>query len=173
MKHKYKLLRNKYLPSKIKVVFILESPPANGSYFYNSEGGAGEILFRAFMKVIGYDASQDIIKNKGLKEFQKRGMLLVDSVYTPVNNLPRQIRDEKLKDNYPNLVKDLNSLISKKVPIILVMRNVRMIHENKLVADGFNVMNNGITVPFPLHFHIERFLREIKNIFDRIESCKK
>lgn len=49
-KSRYHNLRKK--PSPLKLVFILESPPVSGKYFYDPTGKTTEPLFAAMMKVI-------------------------------------------------------------------------------------------------------------------------
>ncbi len=39
-----------------------------------------------------------------------------------------------------------------------------MILEEKLQKDGFNVLNNGVKVPFPLHWHKTKFHELIRKI---------
>ena len=48
----YIQLRDRYLPKQRKIVFVLESPPKSGLYFYNPDGSVLEPLFRAMMKDI-------------------------------------------------------------------------------------------------------------------------
>ncbi len=87
----YILLRDRYLPSTRKVVFVLESPPISGRYFYNPDGSVSEPLFLAMMKDV-----LEIIpatKGEGLQEFANRGYLLVDATYTPVNDAQLSQRD--------------------------------------------------------------------------------
>jgi hypothetical protein len=62
-------LRDQYKPRKTRVIFILESPPASGEYFYDPDGRTGEQLFSAMMKVINYQPKD---KADGLAEFQKK-----------------------------------------------------------------------------------------------------
>ena len=47
--------RNKYKPENILAIFVLESPPKSGKYFYNNEGDISEPLFKAMMKLIGFE----------------------------------------------------------------------------------------------------------------------
>lgn len=50
----YLRFRAPYLPQHRKIIFVLESPPKSGLYFYNPEGRVSEPLFSAMMKdVIG------------------------------------------------------------------------------------------------------------------------
>jgi hypothetical protein len=52
-KSRYHKLRKKYLPDRIKLIFLLESPPASGDYFYDPAGRTTEQLFSAMMKLPG------------------------------------------------------------------------------------------------------------------------
>ena len=42
----YLSLRAPYLPEDRKIIFVLESPPKSGLYFYNPQGRVSEPLFR-------------------------------------------------------------------------------------------------------------------------------
>jgi hypothetical protein len=46
----YLRFRERYLPEHTKIIFVLESPPKSGKYFYNPEGLISEPLFSAIMK---------------------------------------------------------------------------------------------------------------------------
>jgi len=41
-KEYYLKLRNKYLPENLRIIFIAESPPASGRYFYDETGSTSE-----------------------------------------------------------------------------------------------------------------------------------
>ena len=58
----YLRLRKRYLPSKLNLLFILESPPVSGKYFYDETGATTEPLFRGIMKLLNYKPTP--IKNK-------------------------------------------------------------------------------------------------------------
>jgi hypothetical protein len=58
----YLRFRAPYLPEDRKIIFVLESPPKSGLYFYNPEGRASEPLFGAMMKdVLGINAGFRVI----------------------------------------------------------------------------------------------------------------
>ncbi len=143
----YLFFRNKYIPENIRVIFVLESPPKSGKYFYNNDGRVSEPLFAAMMKAINCDARD---KETGLQSFKKKGFIIVDATYVPVNNLNGKPRDEKILQNYQNLVEDLKNLLSgNNIPLIFVKANICRLLEPKLKKDGFNVLNNGVLIPFP------------------------
>jgi hypothetical protein len=140
-------LRGQYKPDKLKLIVVAESPPTSGKYFYDNTGVPTEPLFGAFMQRLGIAG---VTKEKGLREFQQRGWILVDATYEPVNGMSATARDRVIERDYPLLVDDLKSLTPDlSLPIVLVKTNVCRILEPKLEKDGFNVINRGTPVYFP------------------------
>lgn len=118
----YKRLRKKYTPERIKLAIIAESPPASGKYFYDDKGKVSEPLFKALMKHIGFKSSPST-KADGLRRFQKRGWILVDATYEPVNNKRSNRQKAKvIQRDYVRLRRDLEKLGSP--PLILIKKNV-------------------------------------------------
>lgn len=81
----YKNLRNLYHPSKekipVKYIFLCESPPHNGGYFYDKNNTSHQNLFRAMMWCINYkyeDLNSET-KDEGLRKFQKSGIYVVSN----------------------------------------------------------------------------------------------
>jgi hypothetical protein len=148
MRKKYYIsLRNKYIPKNLKIVFVLESPPASGKYFYDKNGRVSEPLFSAMMKLLEFEP-QD--KREGLKYFAESGYFLVDATYEPVNTLKGKNRKDKILENYPNLFADLRKFcVSKQIKVILVKANICRLLKQRLLDDGFNVLNQDEIVPFP------------------------
>lgn len=144
----YVKMRGRYLPKKILAIFVLESPPVTGRYFYNPNGYNTESLFSAMMWLI---KCESVNKPSGLTEFAKRGFVIVDATYTPVNHIRNtNERDKVILHSYPELVKDLRTIAkNKQTPIILVKANICDLLADPLKEDGFKVINNGIMIPFP------------------------
>lgn len=159
MENKYLLQRKLYTPKKIKQIFVLESPPESPAYFYNPEGKTSEVLFRAFMALLKIEPKT---KHEGLQYFMQQGWLIIDPIYEPVNKLSDKEADTLILENYANFKKDLSQYANGKTPIILVKANIVKLLEDKLITDGFNVINNNMSIPFPLHYHQKEFLRIIK-----------
>ncbi|MDQ5912463.1 MAG: hypothetical protein QG568_678 [Patescibacteria group bacterium] len=171
MEQEYISLRNRYLPTDLKIVFVLESPPQGHGYVYNPEGRISEVLFRAFMKLIDFIPTD---KNEGLQELAKRGYLLVNPVYIPVNKLPDEEADEIIVGNYNKFKKDLDLLIgvNKDIPIVLVKSNILRLLEKPMLDDGYNIVNHGLLIPFPLHYHINTFLDRTNSLISKVNSNK-
>jgi hypothetical protein len=143
----YKEMRDRYMPKILRAIFILESPPKSGAYFYNSAGSVKEQLFKAFMQFAKIEHKN---KEEGLCQFQSRGFLVVDASYEPVNNLKEKDRENKILENYELLLHDLSQLNpDKSVPLVLVKKNVCELLEPRLKNKGFIVANNGVSLPFP------------------------
>ena len=162
-KSHYRKLRQKYLPEKIKLIFLLESPPASGGYFYDPDGTPTEQLFSAMMKLIDYRPES---KTDGLKEFAKRGYVLADATYSPVNHIKNERkRNEAILKDLPDLIDDLRSMTGRqRVKLILVKANICQMLAGPLKAVGFNVINNGVIVPFPGSGQQKNFFTAIKQI---------
>src|SRR5712691_953872 len=93
----YLSFRRRFEPASVKLVIVAESPPASGKYFYNPAGSVKEPLFAALMLQLGFAPKT---KEAGLREFQKRGWVLVDATYEPVNALSSPARDAVITRDY-------------------------------------------------------------------------
>jgi hypothetical protein len=159
----YLSFRRPYEPESLRLVVIAESPPASGLYFYNPTGLRSEPLFAALMQQLGVCPSS---KENGLREFQRRGWILVDATYDPVNALDRASRDRVIVRDYQLLLDDLATLLSAdpSIPLLLIKANVCRILEPKLVEDGFNVLNHGRVIYFPSTGRQKDFRRQFAEI---------
>jgi len=157
-KEYYQKLRNKYLSETLRIIFILESPPASGKYFYDETGSTTEPLFNEMMKALHY---KPVDKKDGLKFFMNQGFFIVDSTYKPVNKMKGKEREATILSDFENLIDDLEALNGNKFPLVLIKANICRLLEDKLKLKGFNVLNKGIVVPFPSSGQQKRFHIEI------------
>lgn len=161
-KSDYLDLRNRYIPTGIRTIFVLESPPASGRYFYNPDGAVTEPLFRAMMKdVLGITPSS---KEEGLKEFAARGHFLIDATYTPVNRCTDKEKAEIIARDSPALVEDLRNYAKPDTRIILVKANVCKLLTPRLIDADFNVLNHGVVIPFPSSGRQSEFRSAIQKV---------
>lgn len=150
-KENYLAFRRKFEPQRLRLVVVAESPPKNQTYLYNPAGHTNEWLFSALMKQIGHMPKT---KEEGLRELQRRGWVLLDATYEPVDWLGQQMnkRNAIIERDYPLLVTALEELSpDRNAAIILIKANVCKLLDWRLTKDGFNVLNKGISVPFPSH----------------------
>ena len=161
----YIQIRNRYHPEKVKLIFLLESPPISGKYFYDTEGKISEPLFSALMKLLDYQPDD---KEDGLQFFKSKCYLLVDATYKQVNKLTGKERDKTILSDYDYLISDLESISpDKKVPIIIVKANVCKLLDQRLSEKGFNIINKGTIIPFPSHGQQNKFQIEALKIMSR------
>jgi hypothetical protein len=163
-KSHYHKLRNQYRPTHIELVFVLESPPASGKYFYDPEGATTEPLFSATMKIIGKNPAT---KDEGLTAFQAKGLLLMDATYQPVNEIKNQRkRNQAILKALPELIDDLNrTLPNRRTRLVLVKANICRLLEARLPDKGFNVLNDGTILPFPSRGHQGIFHERLQQLF--------
>jgi hypothetical protein len=176
-KENYLAFRRKFEPQPVRLVVVAESPPRNQTYLYNLAGRTNEWLFSALMKQL---EQMPQTKEEGLRELQRRGWVLLDATYEPVDWLGQQVkkRNAIIERDYPLLVTALEELSSdRNAAIILIKANVCKLLDWRLTRDGFNVLNKGIIVPFPSHgqqpkFH-QQFARLLKTagLSDRAEEA--
>ncbi|QDW35830.1 hypothetical protein FFI89_000950 [Bradyrhizobium sp. KBS0727] len=148
----YLHLRRERQPADIKLVIVAESPPASGKYFYDTTGSPKEPLFAALMLQLDIAPTTKV---DGLLELQKKGWILIDATYQPVDKLAKDAsldRDAVIVRDYPLLLGDLMGLTpDRSVPLVLIKANVCRVLEPQLSKDGFTVLNGGRAIYFPSH----------------------
>ena len=160
----YLRFRERYLPEQPKIIFVLESPPKSGKYFYNPDGLVSEPLFSAMMKDVM--EINPLSKDEGLREFATRGYLLLDATYTPVNHpdlSPRE-RDALILADFPLLVEELRKCGDPDTKLVLVKANVCRLLGSKLTDAGFTVLNHGKSIPFPSTGQQRKFRDAVRHV---------
>lgn len=158
----YIKLRKRYLPSKLNLIFLLESPPVSGKYFYDETGKTTDPFFSAFMKLLRYSPTD---KKDGLEYFKSNGYLIIDATYKQVNKLRGKIRDYTILSDYNRLIDELENMCPEKnVPIILVKANICRMFDERLTERGFNILNKGVVIPFPSRGQQKRFHLEMSKV---------
>lgn len=92
------LLRRHYRPAAIRLLFIGESAPASGRFFYQKDSG----LYRAIRDLFA-SIDPSIDDTNFLHHFQAAGCYLVDLAPEPVDDLPPAARRNALRDSIPRL----------------------------------------------------------------------
>ncbi len=155
-------LRKIYHPSNLKLIFLLESPPVSGKYFYDETGKTTDPFFSAFMKLLSYSPTD---KKDGLEYFKSNGYLIIDATYKQVNKLKGKIRDYTILSDYNRLIEELEKLCSEKnIPIILVKANICRMFDERLTERGFNILNKGVVIPFPSRGQQKKFHSEMSKV---------
>lgn len=100
-------LRYSYRPQPIKVLFIGESPPQNGTFFYQEDSNLYRSTREAFEKAYfkSWGEPTDF-----LTLFQEIGCYLEDLSTEPINGLERKLRRAKRKESIPKLAKRIANM---------------------------------------------------------------
>lgn len=161
----YIKLRKKYTPSHCRVIFLFESPPSSGKYFYDESGLVNEPHFKKMMKC--FIPFNPVTKKNGLKEFTRIGYLVMHAVYKPLNRIKSaKKKREVILDNLGWLEKDLKSIIKRRVvKIIIVGMELREILEEKL-KENFYVVNDGENVSLENKIGENSFSEKVRFLFN-------
>jgi hypothetical protein len=161
----YFALRREYEPDNPTLLIVAESPPDSGLYFYNPRGRISEPIFSAFMEQLD---SRPTDKAAGLRELQRRGWLLIDATYEPIDKKFKsrdRRRDAVLLRDYPLLRQDILDISAgRQLPIVLIKENVCRVLDPPLTADGFQVLNRGRKVYLPINGNQGHFRRQFREI---------
>jgi hypothetical protein len=166
----YARFRDRYTPKHPKIIFVLESPPISGKYFYNPDGRTTEPLFTAMMKdVLGLSPKT---KHEGLTEFAAHCYLLIDATYTPVNvpgsaSARNKAAAAQIQKDFPLLVAELHKHAQADTKLLLVKANVCRLLDNPLTKQGFTVLNSNLIVSFPSNGQQPQFRKMVRQVLGR------
>ena len=108
-------LRKSYKPDRIKLLFIGESPPQSGNFFYN-KGSLTSFTLRAFEKVFGRVFSDT---HSFLIFFRLSGCYIEDICLEPVDKLFPKERTMMLKDSVEYFSGRLKEYSPEAIVIVL------------------------------------------------------
>lgn len=146
-------LRKSFRPGLITTLFVGESAPASGRFFY----GGDSSLFHAIKREFG---NQETF----LEDFKKKGFYLDDLVLTPVNKLERHERSRLRQEAVPKLAKRLVEYKPKAV--VVVMRAILPAVLKAMRMAGISY--EPFCVPHPAFGNWTRFSNAMKEIIDSL-----
>jgi hypothetical protein len=110
-------LRQSYRPTRVRILFVGESPPASGRFFYRADSG----LYRAIRDAFSL-AFPTINRIDFLRDFQRLGCYLVDLCAKPVDRLRRHQSREVCAQGEPRLARTLRKL--SPTLVVVVVRSI-------------------------------------------------
>jgi hypothetical protein len=145
-----------FRPQRIVTLFVGESPPHGGTFFYKADS----ILYRAMKEAF---AGSDNF----LAEFKARGFFLEDLVHEPVN----RIKDTGLRNEMRlKAVTGLAVRMADYRPAAVV---AVMCAIEPMVADAIREVGLGVplyTTPFPGRYHRRQFMDEMTEIIPKLPT---
>jgi len=167
----FKAAREKYNPKRkglpIQVLWIAESPPAGGGYFYFERTSGRNHLFRETMKALCWwdenvPMRAGLDKRPYLRKFQQNGYFLIDLSPTPVNNIrTKDKRNDVLRSNVGRILQEIEQLDPKRM--LIVKKNVFEILNPAIRASGFGRrLLNREFIPFPSYGWQAEYRRRVR-----------
>jgi len=133
-------LRQSYRPERVGLLFIGESPPASGRFFYRGDSGLYRALREAFQAV-----DPSIADATFLRTFQSSGHYLVDLCAEPVDRLDAKSRRAECRRGEESLAKAIEQL--RPASIATVVRSIERNVLSAISAVGWS--GTMIRLPYP------------------------
>ncbi len=163
------IIRKDFKPDRITTLFVGESPPHGGTFFYDLTNLSK--LFCAVRKA--FEAAQGKnFKNEGtfLDYFKECGFYLDDLVHEPINHLVRQPRREKRKKGIPCLSGRIQEYKPERIVIVMCAIEDQVREAMRLA--GFT--GKWDCVAFPANGNQKRFHLKMQEIIPKLpNSCNK
>jgi len=147
-------LRRRYRPARVQVLFVGESPPASGRFFYQRDSGLYRAVRSAFVKAFPQLDGTDF-----LEAFRDLGCYLVDLCATPVNRLDRKPRQQACLKGEAQLCGALDRLRPKVV--VTLVRSIAPSVQRAQARAGWQGQQVTLRYPGRWKHHQAAFEREI------------
>jgi hypothetical protein len=148
----------------VSLLFVGESRPAGGTFFYAGDSN----LFRYTAQAFGCSTPAD--HKRFLEVFKNSGCFLTDLCATPITQLPNAARlTERTKGEAA-----LAALIKERPPnaIVIVMKSLRLHVDRAIAAAGVPIgKENVFYLPFPVQGHQQEYVAELKRILRHLQDA--
>jgi len=155
----YEEARMKYRPSHTRILFIGESRPAGGNFFFCENSNLYYATKEAFEQVFHSTFRMDF--------FKENGCWIYDVCNEPVNHLLRANRRDLIRGSVPILRETLKTLSPEYVIVVKKGDFGRMIYpeiQNSGYVDG----KTSYLLPFPLYQYRSQYINELAGILNKI-----
>jgi hypothetical protein len=151
-----KEIRESFMPSRVRVLFVAESPPASGQFFY-IKSRMTTFTSKAFEKAHGicFRSSADF-----LEHFRDSGCYLDDLTETPVDKLKGAIREEHLVLSISGLASRIK--LMRPEVLVCVLKKIEKHVEQAVKQSGVAVTT--YVTPFPGNSHQNKYIAALADI---------
>ena len=147
-------LRLRFRPARVELLFVGESPPASGRFFYQGDSGLYRAMRNAFDNV-----DPSITDLNFLSKFQASGCYLIDLCLEPVDHLDSRSRRAACLASETTLSRTIGRLRPSK--IVTVVRSI----EANVARAAFHAGWHGLFLhlPYPGRWsrHKDRFVKDL------------
>lgn len=137
----YEKIRNHYKPYNVDVLFVGESRPQGGTFFYQGDSA----LYRETKKAFDEFFNEDVFT---LNKFQNWKCWLYDICEDPVNGLEDHERRAEIRRNIPKLIDNIKTL-KPKIIIVCKKKFVEPEIKNCSIMDHYCEGKSIFFLPFP------------------------
>jgi hypothetical protein len=140
-------LRKHYRPDRVRILFVGESPPASGRFFYQADSGLYHAVKETFLR-----AFPSLGNAEFLDSFCSLGCYLVDLCGEPVDNMTEDARRRAWRRGETRLAQKIRTL--RPQTIVTVVRSIRTnVGRARERAGG---SGNHVVLPYPGRWHRHR-----------------
>jgi hypothetical protein len=156
-----------YRPRRVTSLFVGESPPANGGFFYFGKGILFKSTERAFARVLGrtFASPEDFFD-----VFQHNGCFLDDLSLVPIDNLRQSERIGALDSCIDSFAERLRTLMPDRI-VVFLKRIESAVTRAALLADI--PVGKLIVLPFPGNGHQNRYVTELTALLEQAKALGK
>jgi hypothetical protein len=150
-------LSRSYRPSRVRILFVGESPPASGRFFYQADSGLYRAIREAFVSAFPALDPRDF-----LQSFRDLGCYLVDLCPTPIDHLSSASRKKAHRSGELQLSKTIRKLR----PRILIILLRSIVPNVQCAAQSANWSGQTVTFAYPGRWfhHRAAFVRRMAPI---------
>jgi uracil-DNA glycosylase len=147
----WEALRIVHRPERVKMLFVGESPPVSGRFFYNRDSGLYRAVRDAFHQV---DSS--INDDNFLHVFRNAGCYLVDACTRPVDRMAQAARRTACRSGEPLLSRHIREM--RPETIVALVRSIQKNVERAVAGASWS--GTLLSVPYPGRWirHREEFM---------------
>ena len=155
---KFEKKRNDFKPSKTKILFVGESRPSGGTFFYDKNSNLYRYTKESFENV-GIDFS--------LEKFKEMECWLYDVCKEPIGFIKSISAKRKIIEKYiPDLIKNIKALSPKY--IIVVKKTCMEKVFSSILGIGYSENSNAFNTSFPSCGNQKKYVNELTKILRNI-----
>jgi hypothetical protein len=145
-------LRKQYRPDRIRILFVGESPPASGRFFYQADSG----LYRAVRETF-VQAFPSLKNREFLDSFRALGCYLIDLCGKPVDDMTRDARRQACRRGEKRLAQKIREL--RPQAVVTVVRSIGANVTRAQECAGWSGRHLELPYPGRWHRHRTKFRR--------------
>lgn len=147
-------LQRRYLPDPVSILFVGESPPASGRFFYQADSGLYRAVRDTFAVAFPLSSNSEF-----LNYFRYLGCYLVDLCDQPVDRMTRKARECACRAGELSLARTIQGLHPRV--IVAVVRSIRLNVRRAQDAAGWSGVYLELPYPGRWQRHRNEFERQL------------